>query len=129
MKMKTLRSLFAATLLLAAGAALADDFKLAPTLVGNWAGEWKFQGVAGKLTSKISGSEGNQLKGQATWFGTAVGDLDLAFNKAEVKDGAVVVEHPYNMSFKATVSEDGKTMTGTWESMAGSGPMQMKKVD
>lgn len=127
MKLKTLRTAFAATLLLAASAVIADDFKLAPKLVGNWAGEWKYQGFPGKLTSKVTAAEGNQLKGQATWFGTAVGDLDLNFDKAEVKGGTLFVEHPMGMSFKAKLSEDGSTLTGTWESAAGNGDLMMKK--
>lgn len=129
MKISHLRSFFAAALLCAAGAVMANDFQIAPKLVGNWEGEWQYSGKAGKLTSKVSAAEGNQLKGQATWFGTAVGDLELEFNSASVKDGVLTVEHPYDMSFKAKIAEDGKSMTGTWESRAGSGPLLLKKIN
>jgi hypothetical protein len=106
--------------------AQADDAALAAKLVGNWEGRWEFESMGGKLIAKITASSGNSLKGETTWFDTAVGDFKDRFSTAKVKDGRLkVVEQ--TMDFEVTVSEDGSTMAGTWTSPAGSGPMQLKK--
>ncbi len=130
MKVSLVRSLLALCLMaMASSIALAADADIAPKLVGKWEGKWIFGSAGGKLTAEITAAEGTQLKGEATWFGTAAGDLKLPFGKAEIKDGTVKIEQMYNLSLTGKVSEDAKSMTGTWESAAGNGPMELKKID
>ena len=110
-------------------AARADDAALAAKLVGTWEGKWEFNGVGGKLTAKITSSAGNSLKGETTWFGTAVGDFSDRFTSAKVKEGKLKVSEQ-TMDFEATVSEDGNSVEGTWTSPVATGPMSLKrKVD
>ena len=104
----------------------ADDAALAAKLVGTWEGRWEYADMGGKLTAKITSSSGNALKGETTWFGTAVGDFSDRFNSAKVKDGKLKVSEQ-TMDFEATVSEDGSALEGTWTSPVASGPMKLKK--
>jgi hypothetical protein len=119
-------SLLAACMVAFAPAAMADDAALAAKLVGNWEGKWEFAETGGKLTAKITASSGNTLKGETTWFATAVGDFSDRFSSAKLKDRKLKVSEQ-TMDFEATVSEDGTTMTGTWTSPVASGPMSLKK--
>lgn len=119
-------SLLAVSLLTFSPAALADDVALAAKLVGTWEGKWEFNDMGGKLIARITSSSGNTLKGETTWFGTAVGDFSDRFTSAKVKDGKLKVSEP-TMDFEATVSEDGTTMKGTWTSPVATGPMNLKK--
>jgi hypothetical protein len=119
-------SLLTACMVVLAPAAMADDAALAAKLVGNWEGRWEFAESGGKLTAKITSSSGNSLKGETTWYATAVGDFSDRFTSAKLKDGKLKVAEQ-TMDFEATVSEDGTTMTGTWTSPMASGPMSLKK--
>jgi hypothetical protein len=107
-------------------AALADDAALAAKLVGTWEGRWEYADMGGKLTAKVTASTGNSLKGETTWFGTAVGDFSDRFSSAKLKDGKLKVSEQ-TMDFEVTVSEAGDAMDGTWTSPMASGPMHLKK--
>ena len=119
-------SLLAATILLVAPAARADDASLAAKLVGAWEGRWEYAEAGGKLTAKITSSSGNSIKGETTWFATAVGDFSDRISSAKLKDGKLKVSEQ-TMDFEVTISEDGTTMEGTWTSPMASGPMKLKK--
>jgi hypothetical protein len=118
----------AAFMLTIAPPALADDAALAAKLVGSWEGRWEFNDAGGKLTAKITSSSGNSLKGETTWFATAVGDFPDRFSSAKVKGGKLKVSEQ-TMDFEVTVSEDGTSMEGTWTSPVASGPMKLKKLN
>jgi len=119
-------SLLAACLVAFAPAAMADDAALAARLVGSWEGRWEFGEAGGKLTARVTASSGNTLKGETKWFGTAVGDFSDRFSSARLKDGKLKVSEQ-TMDFEVIVAEDGSSMTGTWTSPGGSGPMSLKK--
>jgi hypothetical protein len=104
----------------------ADDSALAAKLVGAWEGRWEFDQVGGKLTVNFKSSAGDTLKGESTWFGTAVGDFSDSFSKAKVKGLKLKVPES-TMDFEATVSEDGTSMEGTWSSPMASGALKLKK--
>jgi hypothetical protein len=104
----------------------ADDAALAAKLVGAWEGRWEFDKMGGKLTLKISSAAGDTLKGETTWFDTAVGDFSDSFSKAKLKGLKLKVPES-TMDFEVTVSEDGTAMEGTWTSPVASGPMKLKK--
>jgi len=129
MKRTAFRSILILCLMSIASIGLAADADIAPKLVGKWEGQWTFGSTGGKLTAEITAVEGTQLKGEATWFGTAAGDLKLPFDSAGIKDGTVKIDQAYNLSLTGKVSEDAKSMAGTWESAAGGGPMELKKID
>lgn len=120
------RSLLAATLLVAAPLALADDASVAASLVGTWEGRWSYDTMGGKLQVKITAANGANLKGESIWFATAVGDFKDTFSKAKVKGNKVEVGEP-TMDFEATLSEDGQTMTGTWTSPVATGGLTLTK--
>lgn len=105
-------SLLVAGMVSFAPAAMADDTALAAKLVGTWEGRWEYADMGGKLTAKITSSSGNALKGETTWFGTAVGDFSDRFNSAKVKDGKLKVSEQ-TMDFEVTISEDGNALEGT----------------
>jgi len=130
MKASVIRSFLVLCLMaLASSISLAADADIAPKLIGKWEGKWIFGSAGGKLTAEITAVEGTKLKGEAAWFGTAAGDLKLPFGSAEIKDGTVKIEQMYNLRITGKVSEDAKSMTGTWESAAADGPMELKKID
>ena len=129
MQHKLFRSFALSGLLAISVMAFANDAEVAGKLAGNWEGTWKIGDIAGKLTANINGVSGEKFKGDATWFGTQVGDLKLPISSAKVKEGKVFVDQPYGMSFEAKLSEDNKSMEGSWSSAAGNGPMSLKKID
>ena len=109
-----------------APAAPADDAAILAKLVGAWEGKWAYGEMGGKLTAKFVAGSGTALKGETTWFGTAVGDFSDKITKVKVKDGKVSVSEP-TMDFEVTLSEDGNAMEGTWTSPVASGPMTLKR--
>jgi hypothetical protein len=119
-------SLLTVGILAFASPVVADDAALAAKLVGTWEGKWEFSGAGGKLTAKITASTGNSLKGETTWFGTAVGDFSDRFSSAKVKGNKLKVSEQ-TMDFEATISEDGSSMEGTWTSPVATGGMNLKK--
>ena len=125
--LKTCRlSLVAVSMVAFATAAPEADAALAAKLVGAWEGRWEFNNMGGNLTVKITASSGHSLKGETTWFDTAVGDFKDRFSSAKVRDGKLKVSEQ-TMDFEVTISEDGNTMVGTWTSPVASGPMSLKK--
>jgi len=119
-------SLVAVSMVAFATAAPEAEAALAAKLVGAWEGRWEFSNMGGRLTVKITASSGNSLKGETTWFDTAVGDFKDRFSSAKVRDGKLKVPEQ-TMDFEVTISEDGNTMVGTWTSPVASGPMSLKK--
>ena len=113
------------TLGLVALPVLADDAEQAAKLVGTWEGKWEYAEMSGKLTAKITAASGNTLKGETVWYATAVGDFNDRFTKAILKGSKLKVTEQ-TMDFEVTLSEDGKSMVGTWTSPAASGPMSLK---
>ena len=107
-------------------AASAEDAALAAKLVGAWEGRWEFDQVGGKLTVTIKSSDGDTLKGESTWFGTAVGDFSDTFSKAKLKGLKLKVPES-TMDFEVTVSADGMSMEGKWSSPMASGALKLKK--
>ena len=102
--------------LLALGAPVrADDAATAARLVGTWEGNWSYEKEGNKLTVTFKSATGDTLKGSSMWYGTAVGDFGDTFSKAKVKGDKLTVPEP-TMEFKAILSEDGTTLTGTWTS-------------
>jgi hypothetical protein len=102
------------------------DAAFAAKLVGNWEGRWMFADAGGKLTVTITSAKGNSLEGKSVWFETVAGDFADTFTTATVKDLKLKVAES-TMDFKATVSEDGLSMEGTWTSPMASGPLKLKK--
>ena len=121
------RSLLAASVLVAAPLAMADDAAVAASLVGTWEGKWSYDTMGGKLQVKITAANGANLKGESIWFATAVGDFKDTFSKAKVKGNKLEVGEP-TMDFEATISEDGKSMTGTWTSPMATGGLTLMKL-
>ncbi|NWJ42440.1 MAG: hypothetical protein HXX12_15880 [Geothrix sp.] len=113
-------------MLAAAPCVRADDAATAAGLVGTWEGQWAFADLGGKLVVKIASASGDTLKGESTWYGTAVGDFSDRFTKAKVKGREVKFPEP-TMDFEATISEDGLTMTGTWTSPVASGKVTLTR--
>lgn len=105
---------------------MADDAATAAGLVGTWEGKWEFGELAGKLVVKIASASGDTLKGESTWYGTAVGDFQDKFTKAKVKGREVKFPEP-TMDFEATISEDGSTLSGTWTSPVASGKLTLTR--
>lgn len=125
--LKTCRPFLIAALVLAAVPALpADDAATAAKLVGTWEGRWEFGDMGGKLVVKITAATGNVLKGESTWFGTAVGDFSDKFTKATVKGREVKFPEP-TMDFDGILSEDDLAMKGTWTSPVASGGLNLRK--
>jgi hypothetical protein len=120
------RSLLAASVLVAAPFAMADDAAVAAGLVGTWEGTWTYDTSGGRLVVKITASNGASLKGESMWYGTVVGDFKDTFSKAKVKGQKVEVGEP-TMDFEATLSEDGRTLTGTWTSPMATGGLTLTK--
>lgn len=118
--------LTAAGILLLAPSLRADDAALAARLVGTWEGRWQYEDMSGRLTIRITSASGNSLKGESTWYATAVGDFSDRFTSARVTSGKLKATER-TMDFEATVSEDGNTLEGTWTSPAGSGPMKVQR--
>lgn len=124
---KTYRSFVtAACILAAAPCVMADDVATAAGLVGTWEGKWEYADLGGKLVVKIASASGDTLKGESTWYGTAVGDFQDKFTKAKVKGREVKFPEP-TMDFEATLSEDGSTLTGTWTSPVASGKVTLTR--
>lgn len=125
--LKTYQSfVMTACVLTVAPCAMADDAATAAALVGTWEGKWAFADMSGKLVVKIASASGDTLKGESTWYGTAVGDFQDTFTKAKVKGREVKFPEP-TMDFEATISEDGLTMTGTWTSPVASGKVTLTR--
>ncbi len=118
--------LVASCLLALPSAALADDAALAARLVGTWEGRWEYGETGGKLMVDVKAASGNSLRGETTWYGTAVGDFRDRFSGAKLKDGKLKASES-TMDFEALVSEDGTAMEGKWTSPAGSGPLKLRK--
>lgn len=108
-------------------AAQADDAAMAAKLVGAWEGRWEFGGAGGRLTARITAATGTALKGETTWFATAVGDFSDRITKSKLKGLKLTISEE-TMDFEATLSEDGTSMEGTWTSPMASGPMRLKKL-
>ena len=119
-------ALTTACVLAMAPVAHADDAALAAKLVGAWEGRWEYDQVGGKLTVTFKSAAGDTLKGESTWFGTAVGDFSDSFSKAKVKGLKLKVPES-TMDFEATVSEDGTSLAGTWSSPMATGALKLKK--
>jgi hypothetical protein len=113
-------------ILAAPAAAFADDAELAAKLVGTWEGRWTFGDAGGKLVVTIKAAAGNALKGDSTWYDTAVGDHHDTFSKATIKGFKLAVREEV-MDFEATVAADGTAIDGTWTSPMASGPLSLKK--
>jgi hypothetical protein len=105
---------------------MADDAVTAAKLVGTWEGKWEFNDMGGKALCKITSASGNALKGETTWYGTAVGDFSDRFTSAKVKGSQLKVAES-TMDFEMTLSEDGASMKGTWTSPMASGPLTLTK--
>jgi hypothetical protein len=120
------QSLLAVGMLVSTPAVRADDVAQAAKLVGVWEGRWEFANAGGKVVVKITSSSGNSLKGESTWYDTAVGDFSDRFTGAKVKEGKLKVSEQ-TMDFEVTVSEDGMALAGTWTSPMASGPLRLKK--
>ena len=116
----------AACVLVAAPCLQADDAETAAKLVGTWEGRWTYGDMGGKLVVKVTSAAGNVLKGESTWYGTAVGDFGDKFTKATVKGNQVTFPEP-TMDFEGKLSEDGLTLTGTWTSPMASGGLTLAK--
>lgn len=123
---KTYQSFVMMTCLVAAPSVMADDAATAAGLVGTWEGKWEFADLSGKLVVKVASASGDTLKGESTWYGTAVGDFQDKFTKAKVKGREVKFPEP-TMDFEATLSEDGLTLTGTWTSPVASGKVTLTR--
>lgn len=115
-----------ACVLASAPCVLADDATTAAGLVGTWEGKWEFADLSGKLVVKIASASGDTLKGESTWYGTAVGDFQDMFTKAKVKGREVKFPEP-TMDFEVTLSEDGSTMVGTWTSPVATGKVTLAR--
>ena len=125
--LKTYRPFVMITCVLAsAPCLLADDAATATGLVGTWEGKWEFADLSGKLVVKIASASGDTLKGESTWYGTAVGDFQDTFTKAKVKGREVKFPEP-TMDFEVTLSEDGSTMVGTWTSPVATGKVTLAR--
>ncbi|MBS1197959.1 MAG: hypothetical protein H6R18_1744 [Proteobacteria bacterium] len=111
----------------------ANDEKLAASLVGKWEGMWKSSGSShsGKLNTSIRASDGIHLKGRSDWLSTTAGDFELDFVIAKIKDSKLSVTYGTGgLYFEADISDNGKSMTGTWSNRQGNaGTLQMKKID
>lgn len=116
----------AACILAAAPCVMADDAATAAGLVGTWEGKWAFADLGGKLVVKIVSATGDTLKGESTWYGTAVGDFQDKFTKAKVKGRDVTFPEP-TMDFEVKLSEDGASMLGTWTSPVASGKVTLTR--
>ena len=124
---KTYRSfVMTACVIAAAPCVLADDAATAAGLVGTWEGQWEFADLGGKLVVKIASASGDTLKGESTWYGTAVGDFQDKFTKAKVKGREVKFPEP-TMDFEVTISEGGASLTGTWTSPVATGKVTLTR--
>ena len=124
--LKTNRPFVIAACLLAAPCVMADDAATAAGLVGTWEGKWAFGDMGGRLVVKVASASGDTLKGESTWYGTAVGDFQDKFTKAKVKGREVKFPEP-TMDFEVALSEDGLSMTGTWTSPVATGKVTLTK--
>ncbi len=102
------------------------DAALAAKIVGTWEGTWEIGSASGKVVAVFKSAKGNVLAGETTWFGTAVGDFKDTFSSAKLKGLKLKVPES-TMDFDATLSEDGRSMKGTWSSPGGSGPVTLAK--
>jgi len=123
---KTYQPFVIAACILAAPCAMADDAATAAGLVGTWEGTWAFGDLGGKVVVKIASASGDTLKGESTWYGTAVGDFQDKFTKAKVKGRDVTFPEP-TMDFEVKLSEDGSAMQGTWTSPVASGKVTLTR--
>jgi hypothetical protein len=115
---KTLASILLLTTALFAQAGPAEDAETAGKLKGEWKGNWQFPpaGMSGAFVLIVTGVEGNAIKGEGHWFGTATGDQKLPISKGEVKDGKIFIEQPNDTKVTFSLDEkDGKSrLAGNW---------------
>lgn len=100
----------------------AADLELASKLKGQWNGEWSISSVSGKFVLVVTAVEGNTLKGEAQWYGTAKGDTKEPLNKASVQGGELTAAQPGGTAFKLKL-KDAKTLDGTWSVSGYNGPL------
>lgn len=109
-----------------AATADAGDAALAAKLKGQWVGNWEIGNFGGKFVLVITDVEGNNLKGEGQWYGTATGDVKEPLKTATVQNGVLVASHPGGTNFKLKPKGDNE-LAGTWELTGYTGPLTAKR--
>jgi hypothetical protein len=108
-----------------AAATANNDAATAAKLKGNWTGQWTLPGFGGgKFELIVTEVNGNNVSGNANWYGTAVGDLKETVKNAPVQNGTLTVNHG-SIPFKLTLK--GDTLAGTWSAGGYEGPLTAKR--
>lgn len=103
-------------------AAANGDAAIAAKLKGEWTGRWTIGNFGGKFVLLVTGVEGNTLKGEGHWYGTAAGNTKEALTKAVVENGELVGAQQGGTTFKLKLKDD-KTLEGSWELTGYTGPL------
>ena len=98
------------------------DIALASKLKGQWTGEWSIGSHKGKFTLIVTSVEGNTLKGEGLWYGTASGDTKEALTKAIVINGELQAKQTSGTTFKLKLKNE-KTLEGSWDIQGYTGPL------
>jgi hypothetical protein len=105
----------AAAMPAAPAAPALTDAQIAEKFKGQWTGEWVMPGFgSGKFVFIGNTVEGNNIKGEAHWYGTAAGDLKLPLLKAVVEKGVLKAEQVGDTKFKLKLKSD-TDMAGDWD--------------
>jgi hypothetical protein len=105
-----------------------SDAALAEKLKGQWTGEWTMPsyGASGKFVFIATSIEGNNIKGEAHWYGTAAGDLKLPLLKAYTEKGVLKAEQAGDTKFTLKMKSDTE-LAGDWDIKGYTGDLKLKR--
>ena len=82
-------------------------------------------GASGKFVFIATSIEGNNIKGEAHWYGTAAGDVKLPLLKAYVENGVLKAEQAGDTKFKLKMK--GNEWAGDWDIKGYTGDLKAKR--
>lgn len=106
--------------------AWAGDRELADKLQGNWFGFWRCGDRIGRLSISMTTTGDQQLEGHSIWYGLAGAELKLPFERAEVRDGRLLIDQQ-DLSLEGKPERSVRFLKGNWSSAAGGGHFELKK--
>ena len=81
---------------------------------------------SGKFILNGASVEGGEVKGEALWYGTAVGDVKSPLKKATVEKGVLNAVQENGWKFKLKMKSDTQ-MVGTWDISGFSGDLKVNR--
>lgn len=107
--------------------AWAGDEELAGKLQGNWFGFWRSGDRIGRLSVSMTTTSGQQLEGFSIWYGLAGTEMKLPFERAEIRDGRLLIDHAQGPSLEGKPERNVRSLKGNWSSATGGGHFELKK--